>query len=147
MNIKEVLEQHKLWLEDKGGTRADLRYANLRRADLSDANLRRANISNADLNDANLSYANLSDANLWGADLKDANLWGAIGNGKEIQTIQTRYYTINMTKDFMQIGCEQHTYSEWFNFDDEIISSMGRNALEFWTIYKPILVALHNSNT
>jgi len=39
--LKEVLEQHKLWLETEGeeGVKADLRYANIRGASLSVANL------------------------------------------------------------------------------------------------------------
>ena len=37
--LKEILDAHKLWREDKGGKRADLRYANLSGADLRDANL------------------------------------------------------------------------------------------------------------
>lgn len=63
--LNEVLEKHKLWLEDKEGgvkanlSNADLRYANLRNADLSDADLRYANLSNADLRYANLDYSYL----------------------------------------------------------------------------------------
>ena len=75
--LNVILENHKKWLEENGGQRAnlrraDLRYANLRRADLSGANL-----CDADLRDANLSGANLTDANLSGANLSVANLSGA----------------------------------------------------------------------
>ena len=45
MDIQEVLEKHKKWLDDeKGGERADLRDAYLRDADLRGADLRRANL-------------------------------------------------------------------------------------------------------
>ncbi|EDP7447914.1 pentapeptide repeat-containing protein [Listeria monocytogenes] len=54
-----IVANHKKWLRDEGGKRADLSYANLRCADLSYANLR-----HADLSDANLSYADLSYADL-----------------------------------------------------------------------------------
>jgi hypothetical protein len=77
-----ILENHKKWLNDDGGIRANLWTANLSGASLSRANLRGAdlsdaNLSGADLSDASLSGANLSGADLSGADLSDANLSGA----------------------------------------------------------------------
>ena len=97
MDLKKILDEHLLWLNGEGGSRANLRGADLRGADLfganlsdanlSDANLfganlRGANLSNADLRDADLRCANLCDANLsvanlFGADLFGANLRGA----------------------------------------------------------------------
>ncbi|NCU25103.1 pentapeptide repeat-containing protein [Candidatus Nomurabacteria bacterium] len=65
--LGKILDKHKLWLNGKGGERANLSGANLSCADLSGANL-----SWADLSGANLSGANLS-----GADLRRANLSGA----------------------------------------------------------------------
>jgi hypothetical protein len=71
--IKSILESHKKWLmEEKGGKRADMRYA-----DLSSANLRYADLSYADLSSANLSSANLRYANLRYADLRYADLSSA----------------------------------------------------------------------
>jgi hypothetical protein len=85
--LDKILADHKLWLDDEGGScanlsGADLSGANLSRADLSGANLSRAYLSSADLIGANLSRANLSGADLSGAnlidaDLIDANLSGA----------------------------------------------------------------------
>ena len=69
MDLKKILDEHLLWLNGEGGSRADLRDANL-----SDADLRCANLRNADLRGANLSGANLRDANLSDADLRCANL-------------------------------------------------------------------------
>ncbi len=72
MNIDElqsILEQHKKWLNDDGGERADLSDANL-----SNANLRYADLSDADLSNANLRYADLRNANLSDANLSDADL-------------------------------------------------------------------------
>jgi hypothetical protein len=97
MDLKKILDEHLLWLNGEGGSRANLfganllganlfganlRGANLRCADLSGANLFGADLSGADLFDADLSGANLSgadlrDADLFGADLSDANLFGA----------------------------------------------------------------------
>ena len=81
MDLKKILEEHLLWLNGKGGRRADLSGTNLRCADLSDANLSGADLSCADLSDANLRCADLSCANLFGtnlsgADLSNANLFG-----------------------------------------------------------------------
>ena len=91
--LKEILEQHKLWVDGKGGicadlTRADLTGAdltganllgaNLLRANLTRANLLRANLWRADLNGASLTKANLTGANLTGANLQYANLSNAI---------------------------------------------------------------------
>ena len=77
--LKTILEQHKLWLENEGGARADLQGADLRDADLRGADLQRADLQGADLRDAdlqdtNLQWANLRWADLRGADLQDTNL-------------------------------------------------------------------------
>jgi hypothetical protein len=70
--LAAVLADHKLWLEGKGGRRANLYGAKLDFADLSGANLCGAN-----LNATNLHRARLSNAYLTGAELCGANLYGA----------------------------------------------------------------------
>ena len=104
--LKEILEQHKLWIETNGaqGQGADLTRANLNCADLSDAdlicaklsyanlgganlggaNLRCANLEGANLNCADLSDADLNCATLWDATLWDANLGGANFHGANL---------------------------------------------------------------
>ena len=100
--LTEILELHKLWLEDntKGqGQRANLQYANLRYANLRYANLqyadlrhaelqgvdlRGANLRGANLQYANLQYAELRHANLQGADLRGADLRGANLQGADL---------------------------------------------------------------
>ena len=82
MDLKKILDEHLLWLNGEGGSRAnlsnaDLFGANLRGADLSNANLRNANLRDADLRCANLSNANLSGADLSGVNLRGADLSGA----------------------------------------------------------------------
>ena len=74
MDLKKILDEHLLWLNGEGGSRADLRDADLRCANLSNADLRCANLSNADLRCANLSDADLRGADLFGANLRGANL-------------------------------------------------------------------------
>ena len=82
MDLKKILDEHLLWLNGEGGSRAnlcgaDLRGANLCGANLCGADLRDADLSGANLCDADLSGSNLCDANLCDADLRDADLRGA----------------------------------------------------------------------
>jgi hypothetical protein len=50
--LKERLENHKKWLNNDGGKRANLHGADLREADLREADLRRTNLYGADLREA-----------------------------------------------------------------------------------------------
>ena len=84
MNIKQILKDHKLWLEGAGGTRADLQGANLRKADLQGANLQGANLREADLRKADLQGANLLEARLCKANLQEANLREAYLQGARL---------------------------------------------------------------
>ncbi len=118
--------------------------ANLRGANLIGADLRGADLSDAELSDANLSGANLRNADLRGADLRGANLIGAnligaVGNKKELRTMQIETYSISFTKDVLQIGCKRFTIQEWKNFNDEEISNMDRQALSFWNKWKDFI--------
>jgi len=77
MDLKKILDEHLLWLNGEGGSRADLRNADLSNANLFGANLRGANLRGANLFGANLRGANLRGADLFGANLRGANLRGA----------------------------------------------------------------------
>ena len=79
--LKEILEQHKLWIETN---KAQGKRANLKDANLVDANLGGAYLERANLIGANLRKANLKDANLTGADLTVANLSGANLTGADL---------------------------------------------------------------
>jgi hypothetical protein len=158
--LKEILRKHGEWLIDPNkGERAnlryaDLRYANLRYADLSYAdlsftdlsftdlsftNLSFTNLSSANLRSANLRYANLRYADLSYADLSSANLRYAVGNSKQIKTLQTETYVVTYTNTVMAIGCKQCSIKEWKNFKDREIEKMDSKALEFWKKWNPIL--------
>lgn len=106
--LNEILENHELWLNNKGGKRADLsgadlRYANLYNADLYNADLRYANLKGADLRNINLNNANLKCADLYNADLMDtdlynanltgSNLTGSNLNNANLTNIKTNMYT------------------------------------------------------
>ena len=97
MDIKKILDDHKLWRETGGekGTQAYLRGAYLRDTSLEGANLSKANLYGtyfrdaylygANLEGANLRYANLYGANLYGAYLTGANLYGAYLEGANLE--------------------------------------------------------------
>lgn len=98
VELKTILESHKEWLENTGGSRADLRGADLRNAnlygaDLRNANLRGADLRRANLRDANLCGANLRGANLCYADLRDANLCYADLRDANLENVQANTYT------------------------------------------------------
>jgi hypothetical protein len=39
----------------------------------------------------------------------------------------------------MQIGCQLHLISEWWNFSDSEIDAMDSHASTWWKVWKPIL--------
>ena len=94
MDLKKILDEHLLWLNGEGGSRADLRNADLSNADLFGANLRNADLSNADLFGANLRGANLRGADLFGANLRDANLSNANLREASIDQMMWNIYTV-----------------------------------------------------
>ena len=83
--LNKILEQHKLWIDGKGGKCANLTYADLRGANLRGASLNCANLVNADLEGAELTHANLTRADLRSADIRSANLTGANITGADLQ--------------------------------------------------------------
>jgi Uncharacterized low-complexity proteins len=144
MDIKKILEQHKIWLSS-GGKEGNKAYlsdaylsdANLSNADLSDANLSDANLSNADLSDANLSNADLSNANLRNADLRNADLRNAnlaraiLPNSTFI--ILGEEYFISISGDYVRAGCQCHSVNEWRQFSKQDIFDMdGEDSLKFY---------------
>ena len=88
--LNEVLENHRKWLRNEGGKRADLEGADLEGADLEGADLEGAYLRGADLEGANLRGANLKGANLIGANLIGANLRGANLIGANLEVADLR---------------------------------------------------------
>jgi len=125
---------------------ADLREANLREANLRGANLHEANLRGASLYGANLYEANLRGADLRGADLRGADLRGANGQNDYFKTITTDIWPVIYTFDRMQIGCENHSITDWKEFDEDRISEMDNNASDFWAKWKDTLFKLIEMN-
>ena len=125
VELQEALRLHKLWLNDKpGGIRAGL--------------------SKANLSNANLSYTVLRGADLRGTNLSNVDLRCAVGNNKEIKSLQIGTYLISYTAVVLNIGCESHSIKKWACFSDERIASMDEEALEFWNLNKHIILELCN---
>ena len=103
MDLKKILDEHLLWLNGEGGSRANLSNTDLSNANLRCADLRCANLSNADLFGANLRGANLSDANLRGADLCRADLCGA-SIDQMMWNIYTVFYPLQCPESGSYIG-------------------------------------------
>jgi hypothetical protein len=89
--LKEILDQHKLWLDGRGGERADLSGADLYCATLSGANLYCADLRGANLEAANLTGADLSFANLTNTILPDIS-WIIPGFLAQLNRIKYNFY-------------------------------------------------------
>src|ERR1700691_3214002 len=79
LELAEVLDQHRIWVESGGetGAKADLCGVSLAKADLTGVNLQGASLQRVNLAGADLSMANLRGASLVQADMRDTNLLGA----------------------------------------------------------------------
>ena len=93
--LADILENHRKWMRNEGGCRANLRWADLSRADLSGANLSRADLIGANLSRANLRWADLSRADLIGADLIGADLRWADLSGADLSGAKGLLDTVN----------------------------------------------------
>ena len=145
MNKKElqkILDDHKLWLNDDGGEKANLSGADLRYADLSDANLHDADLHDANLSGADLRYANLSDADLSGADLRGADLHGANLRGADLRYADLHGANIDFScwpmwcgskgvKVDRKIAAQLAAHFCVLNCDDEDYQNAREEVLEF----------------
>ena len=131
-SLKDCLEKNKM---------ADLSGANLSGANLSGANLSWTNLSGANLSSANLYGANLYGANLSWTNLSGADLYGEKINKNPLQILGLKYWVIILEKQ-IRIGCELHKAEDWENFNDERIEKMDEGAVDWWKIYKPIILGL-----
>jgi hypothetical protein len=100
------------------------------------------NLSCANLSCADLSCADLSCADLSGADLTQVILCGTIGDMHEIKSMQSDTWPITWTADILQIGCQCHHITDWWQFGDNTINDMDDGALVWWKKWKPILQQL-----
>jgi hypothetical protein len=59
-------------------------------------------------------------------------MWNTYGDKEHFITIQTTKYTVTYSAERMQIGCQNHTFDEWWGFDDDRIDGMDSGALTWW---------------
>ncbi len=69
-----ILKEHKLWLKDRSGKRADLSDCDLSKLDMSYADMGYSNMSGTDMSHTDMSYANMSCANMRGTNMRGANM-------------------------------------------------------------------------
>jgi hypothetical protein len=144
-NLEEInlKNANLMWANLEG---ANLSHAKLKGVDLSCANLMHTKLAYANLKDANLEKANLYDANLEGVNLTNANLsyvclHRAIGNNKEVKSLQLgKYLIVILTGVMIYIGCEEHSIEEWEHFTDEEIENMDKGALKWWKEWKEMIL-------
>ncbi|MBT8448483.1 MAG: pentapeptide repeat-containing protein [Gammaproteobacteria bacterium] len=147
--MQRVLEKHKLWLAHgvkNGGEPADLSGANLSNVDLSGYNLSYANLTRSNLTGADLEMANLTGANLTGADLTGTILYYAIGNGKEVSTLQLGGYHVVIAPHAIAIESSQHTAAQWRTWgDEELVAVEGDKGAEWWRKWSDVLFGAYNN--
>jgi hypothetical protein len=107
-----------------------------------------ANMSSADMRSANMRSANMRGADMRGADIILAILFGAVGNGRELKSIQIfPEYAICYSKHIVFIGCKGRKLDSWKNFTDEDILAMdGKRSIDFWRRNKDTIIGLIESN-
>ena len=145
VSLKELIESHKKWLDNKETGEqlilegADLRYVNLTYADLTYANLRYVNLKNANLTYADLKYANLVCANLEGTNLKNANLRYTNLENANLENANlegAKFYLINLykvnRKDLFEVGNigSRNDTTHYFVEDNRVICGCFDNTLE-----------------
>ena len=104
--------------------------------DSGNADLSNADLSNADLSNANLRYADLSNA-----DLSNADLLGEKLKSNPVFVYGLKWF-ITVTNEFLTIGCQRHSHSDWAGFDEARIESMHSGAIAFWRKWKPSLMLM-----
>lgn len=102
---------------------------------------------------ATFGGATFQNVDFYGSDFREATIrpdtefltcgmWDVQGNGGVIRTYQLPDWTVVVCRDRIQIGCQSHPLKAWVGFDNEEISQMSDDALDWWTIYKPLVMQL-----
>jgi hypothetical protein len=60
----------------------------------------------------------------------------------EVKTLCIDTWMVTYTKDRLQIGCENHSIEQWYQFNDKTIASMGSEALHWWRKWKDIIKSI-----
>ena len=110
-NLKDILEDHKLWLSEPAGQETHER-ANLKWAYLKWANLKWAYLEGANLEGANLEGANLEGVYLEGANLKwacvDFSCWPLWCGSKGVKV--DKNIAAQLAAHFCVLDCDDPEY-------------------------------------
>lgn len=72
----------------------------------------------------------------------DARVYGDAVSTKYVNNIKSGVYDISISDNFICIGCKNYTIIDWNNFSDDEIRAMDECALEWWKIWKPIIMGI-----
>lgn len=102
--LKEILKEHRKWLNYKGGKRAILEGADLSYKDLRGVDLRHADLRYADLTNTDLRGADLRGTYLYGPDLEHAYCrpWLVYAGNIGSRRYETLYFA---DYDSVRCGC------------------------------------------
>jgi len=102
--LRKILDEHKRWIEtnQREGSRADLREADLWGADLRGANLWEANLQGADLRRADLQGADLRGANL------DYSCWPLWCGSLDVKV--DKKIAVQLAYHFCRLDCDDPEY-------------------------------------
>ena len=89
--LDSIFEQHKLWLENQGGERAQLCNADLSHRVLQNIDLRCANLIRTNFSGSDLSGSNMSEADITYADFSHANLNNTIFRDADLRNTKMSY--------------------------------------------------------
>ncbi len=127
-------------LSDCDMSDCSLRGRNLRLCNGSDRHLRGSNLSDCDLRGSNLRGSNLRYSNLRGSNLRDCDL-----RYSNLIILQTDIWTCYIQLEHIRIGCQYHRVDQWLSFSDEDISKMDSRALDWWSKWKALIMAIHST--
>ena len=107
--LKEILKEHRKWLNGKGGERAILTGADLSYKDLRGVDLRHADLRYVDLINTDLSGADLRGTYLYGPDLEYAYCrpWLVYAGNIDHKRFKTIYYFADY---------DNVRYGDWNNY-------------------------------
>lgn len=91
------------------------------------------------------NYTNLVGFVFYESPLKETLITNCEGNRRNIFSLQTPIYDVNIYEGIMSIGCEVHSIDDWFDFNYSQIHDMGGStATDFWETWKTVL-SIHTS--
>jgi hypothetical protein len=126
--VRKVHDYSGLQLAANNFCEQDLRSSKFRFARLAFAKFRYASLNNSDFTGSNLQYADFTGATLKDCKLQDAIINYAIGNMREIRSMQLESWQITFTEHVLAIGCRQYSWEEWNQFSDGELELMDEYA-------------------